>query len=120
MGDGYKDGFKEIPDHGYAPKHKHAYADITTPTPKHRGVAGMNKLVFQIAAIVFATTFCYIQIFRPQIDGVRFIKSERVLREADERYVDYLTDYYYKEINKIIDDEKVIAESGVKRNVSGK
>ena len=51
----------------------------------------------------------------PTIRHVRFLKSHRTLHEADERYAKYLTEYYYNEINGIIDDEAVIAGAGVKK-----
>lgn len=115
IGDGYKDGFKEIPDHGYAPKHAKAYADLTTPPPKYHREGSKNIVLFRWAGLLVAFMTTIGLETKPNNWQLEFYKNNRPLADADERYVKYLTQYYTDEINKIIDDEAVIAASGVRK-----
>lgn len=111
LGHGFKDGFKEIPNHGYAPKHAKAYADITTPPPRFHNVQEYNDNLFRGLLCVWTILMTYVVIIKPVKEGISFIKGHRPLTEADDRYAEYLEKYYYDEINKIMDDEAIIAAS---------
>ena len=114
LGQGYKDGFKEIPNTGFAPKHAKAYADITTPRPKLAGVEQFNNNIFLTFVVLLTLGFSYAILILPNKRGSVFLKSHRPLIEADERYAEYLEKYYYDELKNLMDDEAIISTSAKK------
>lgn len=108
---GYKDGFKEIPNTGFAPKHAKAYADITTPQPKHFGIQEYNDNLFTLLCVGLTLGFAYVFAVRPIFRSMNHIHSHQLLIQADERYAEYLEKYYYDELKKVMDDEAIMAVS---------